>query len=408
MAATTAGGRVGIAQTWRESPTAVKALLVGTFVNRFGGFLQIFLVLYLINRGFTATQAGAALGAYGAGSIAGMVVGGWMSDRITPRRTIVISMAVTAALVLAVLFLTNFVVILIAVAVLGAASQAYRPASTSMISQLTPPDRQVMIFAMCRLAINLGTTIAPLLGAVLVAGSYGLLFVIEAVASIVFALIAAIALPGGRTAASEDSGVRHPSYLAVLADRRYLLFLVAMFATSVIYIQFFVTLPLTVRADGLSTLMYGSLVALNGLVVVTCELLVAKVVQRWPARVAVVGGVALTGLGMALYAPSWGLVGFVVATVVWTLGEVVGYPTLFFAYPAQAGPPELRGRYLGASNGVYGLGITLGPVVGVAVWNQMGDAMWLWCAVIGMIAALAGWGGVRSLPQKKTAGSPTG
>jgi predicted MFS family arabinose efflux permease len=215
--------------------------------------------------------------------------------------------------------------------------------------------------------------------------------------------VAALTLPRGKVAAATDPGAaaggtsrqRKASYLTVLADRRYLLFLLAMFASSMIYIQYIATLPLMVKDLGMSTGVYAAMVALNGALVITCELLVAKVVQRWPARIAVIAGVGLTGIGMSLYALPLGLAALVIATLVWSLGEIIGYPTLFFAYPAQAGPPELRGRYLGASNSLYGLGTAIGPFLGVLVWTQFGNGLWLACGVLGLLAVGAAWLGMR-------------
>lgn len=86
-------------RTWQESPLAVKTVLIGVFINRLGGFIQIFLVLYMTNHGFAAGQAGAALSGYGAGSIVGLLAGGWLSDRIGTRRTIIASMVGSAALI---------------------------------------------------------------------------------------------------------------------------------------------------------------------------------------------------------------------------------------------------------------------------------------------------------------------
>ena len=403
----------GVIVVWRESPTAVKSLLIGTMVNRLGGFVQVFMVLYMTQRGFTDTQAGGALGVYGAGTVLGVLTGGWMSDRIGPRLTIVTTLAGSAVMLPAVLYLDNYWGILVVIGVSGALSQAYRPASTSLISWLTPAKRQVMIFAMVRMAINLGTTAAPLLGALLVQFSWDFLFWGEALAVLVFAVVSAATLPPGRESASADDPVddertgatpRKASYLAVVTDRRYVLFLVAMFASSMIYIQYVSTLPLAVRHLGMSTTVYAVLVALNGFLVITCELLVAKVVQRWPARIAVVTGVALTGIGMSLYALPWGLAALVIATLVWSLGEIIGYPTLFFAYPAQAGPPELRGRYLGASNSLYGLGTALGPFAGVMMWNQFHEGLWLGCGIVGLVAVWAAWLGVRPTPPSGDAG----
>jgi hypothetical protein len=173
-------------------------------------------------------------------------------------------------------------------------------------------------------------------------------------------------------------------------------------------VQYLSTLPLSVRADGLTVVVYGSLVALNGLLVITCELPVTTVTQRWAARTAVLAGLALTGAGLSLYGPAWGVVGLVVATVVWTFGEIVSGPTLS-AYPAMAGPADLRGRYIGASQAVFGLGFALGPIAGVAAWNRLGDGVWWGCGAISLLAVLAaacGIGPAGAAPGGRSRPSP--
>jgi predicted MFS family arabinose efflux permease len=416
--APTEAGHAKVLQTWRESSRTVKALVAGMFVHRLGGFLQVFVVLYLTHRGYSATEAGTALGAYGAGSILGVLTGGWLCDRFGARPTILGSMAAAAVLVVTILYLPSYAAVLAVVAAVGAAGQIYRPAAVTVIARLTPGDQQVMIAAMYRLALNLGTTAAPLLGVALVSASYDLLFWGEAAAMLGYAMVVGLALPRGRVldaghrddvaghhhhhhhhvAGHRDDDVerapRGSGYLAVLADRRFLLFLFATFANAVIYVQYLAALPLSVPARGMSTAVYAFLVALNGAVVILCELPLTSVVQRWPPRVAVATGLALTGLGLSLYAPGWGVAGLAGATLLWTLGEIVSAPRMSI-YPAQAGPPRLRGRYLAAAQAVFGLGYALGPVVGVAVWNRYGDAAWLYCLPVGVLTVLASWHGIR-------------
>ncbi|MEU9187326.1 hypothetical protein AB0D14_22845 [Streptomyces sp. NPDC048484] len=97
----------------------------------------------------------------------------------------------------------------------------------------------------------------------------------------------------------------------------------------------------------------------------------------------------------AVYGPSWGIVGLVVATVTWSFGETVAAPTLFLAYPARAAPSDLRGRYLGAASAMYGLGFIAGPVLAVVGWNLLGPSLWWWSAVAGLMAVPAAWAGAR-------------
>ena len=401
------GGDARILSTWRESPPAAKALLVGIFVNRLGAFLQVFLVLFLTTRGFSAVQAGTALAVFTVGAVLGGIVGGTLTDRIGARLTILISMLGGAALVLSILYLTHYPALVVAVGLAGAVGGAYRPAAGTLLSQLTPRHRQVMIFAMYRLFYNLGNTAAPLIGAAFVAVSYDLLFWGEAVASLGYGLIAAIALPRRRAHSKEPAGTGEPSaaekrsgYLAVLADRRYVLFLLALVVNAAVYVQYLSALPVAMRAAGLATGWFSAMVALNGTIVITCELLVTKVVQRWPMRVVVMTGFALLGAGMATYALPLGVAAFVIGKLVWSLAEIVAGPTIF-AYPAVASPEWLRGRYIGAANTMFGIGSASGAVAGLAVWNAVGSAVWWICGLACLLGLLAAGAGMRTVDTAK-------
>lgn len=438
----------GILATWRESPLAAKALLAGIFVNRLGAFIQVFLVLFLTTRGFSAVQAGTALAVFTTGAVAGVVVGGALTDRLGPRLTILISMAGGGTLVLSILYLRNYPTLLVVVALVGTVGGAYRPAASTLLSELTPRHRQVMIFAMYRLAYNLGNTAAPLIGAALVSVSYDLLFWGEAAAALGYGVIAAVALPrrrrspveeppGGsdepadatdtgdrtdtatrtaagtgtaaaagtaaapRTTAAPRTAAEGTGYRAVLADRRYVLFLLALVINAAVYVQYLSALPVAMRASGLATGWFSAMVALNGVIVITCELLVTKVVQRWPMRLVVLIGFVLLGAGMASYALPLGVAAFVVGTLIWSLAEIVAGPTIF-AYPAVASPERLRGRYIGAANAMFGIGSAIGSVAGLAVWNVVGDAVWLWCGLVCLLGVAAAWTGMRPAVERES------
>src|ERR1700683_3690846 len=133
--------------TFREAPPAAKAILIGMLINRLGTFLNIFLVLYMTHRGFTTVQAGVALGVYGFGGVVGVLVGTALADWLGARRATVLSMGGRAVLMVGILYLRNYPALLVDVAVVGMIGLVYRPASASLLSELTPKDRQGMIFA---------------------------------------------------------------------------------------------------------------------------------------------------------------------------------------------------------------------------------------------------------------------
>ena len=104
-------------------------------------------------------------------------------------------MAASAVLVVALLHTRPYPAVLAVAFAVGATSQVYRPAAATVLSRLTPRTGRSPIFATYRLALNLGTTVAPLLGAALVAVSYSALFYVEAAAMLGYAGIVAVALP---------------------------------------------------------------------------------------------------------------------------------------------------------------------------------------------------------------------
>lgn len=393
----------GIWATIREAPPAVKALLVGVFVNKLGWFLQVFLVLFLTtSKGFTDVQAGTALGIYGGGSVIGLIIGGSLSDKVGPRAAVMISMFGMAGFVLAIAYVPSYTAIVVVVALAGAVGQFYRPASAALLTELTPKNRQVMIFAVYRLAMNLGTTAAPLIGAALLAISWNLLFIGEALAALAYAAVAIVALPRRAKAvassssddAAEVAAAPRGGYVAVLRDYKYVLFLLCMFINAAIYMQYLVVLPLHMKADGLSTWWFSAVVALNGFIVITCELLVTRVVQHWPARMVAIIGFTLLGGGLAFYALPGGIAIFVIGTLLWTLAEIIGGPTMF-AYPGMAAPKPLLGRYVGSAHAMFGLGSALGPFLGVWVWNNAGTRVWLWCGLAGAVGIVLAYFGMQ-------------
>jgi predicted MFS family arabinose efflux permease len=384
----------GVWITLRESPLPVRAMLVGVLVNELGGFLQTFLVLFLTARGFSEVQAGVALGSYGAGCFVGILVGGSFSDRLGPRTATFASMAGFAGFLLAVLYLRYYPMLVIAVALTGIAGKFYRPAAASMLSELTAAHRQVMIAAVYRLAINVGTTAAPLLGTLLISVSYELLFWCDAITAVLYGVIAIITLPRQpiRPREPDAAARRATGYRALLIDRRYLLFLTATFVNCVVYIQYVSTLPLAMKDAGLAMAWYSLAISLNGFVVITSELVVTKITQRLPVRLIVTAGFVLLAVGQLMYALPWGAVVFIGGTLVWTVAEITAGPTMF-SYPGRIAPAGLRGRYIASMQTMFSLGAAVGPAVGVAVYRAVGAQLWVWCALaslFGLVLALLG------------------
>ncbi len=422
----------GVLATLRATPRDVRWLLGCMFVNQLGAFVQVFLVLYLVHEGFDAGQAGFALAAYGAGGVLGALLGGALADRIGRLAAMVGAMLCAAAATLALSVLAapqTYLLLLVVVLAAGTATAASRPAAAAMLGDLVPADRLVMTVSMSRLALNCGAVIGPLLAAALMTVSWDLLFWADALTATLCALLAWRALPRDRPSAAEAAAppaapgpdAAEPfapppagessappaasGYGALLRDGRFLLYLFAMLASAVIYMQYFAVLPLKITADGHPELVYSAVLALSAGLVISCELLVTKHVQGLRPALVATGGVLLLGAGLAGYGLGGGLTLLFAATLVGVLGQIVSGPTMF-AHPQRVAAAAARGRYTGAAHAMFGLGTALGPVLGVLAYEALGDGVWALCGVLGALAAAATFTAIHEPARaKRTAAS---
>jgi MFS family permease len=407
---TTTDAGTGIWATFRDSPRAVKAILTGVFINRLGGLLNIFLVLFLTAEGYSIEQATLALGVYGGGAVIGVLIGGSLADRLGARTATVISMVGSGALLAALLYLPNYPLQLLTVALVSLVAQMYRPASSTLLAELTPKSRLVMTMAMYRFGLNLGTTAAPLVGFALYSlngNQYTLLFWADATVAFAYAIVAFLVLPARRpkTAGPADVPAPKAGYREVIADRRYLLYLGATFFNAVVYVQYMSTLPLDVNAHHVAIFWYTAAVSINGFLVIAFEMLFTKVSQKWPLRLTVGLAFALVGVGMAVYGLPLGPAVIIIGTLIWTLAEIIGGPAVF-SYPALAGPAHLKGRYIGGFQFMFGLGTAVGPMLGGLVFAWLGHGVWPVMALAAAAATVLGVTGVRRPPPADDPGRP--
>ncbi|MFD0888757.1 MFS transporter, partial [Streptosporangium algeriense] len=281
-------------------PREAWVICAGMFVNKFGGFLNVFLVLYLTYRGYSAFLAGLALGAVGFGGFLGNAVGGSVADLIGRRWTIVASMFGTAVFTLLVPLADTIGAIVALSLAVGFLAQLYRPAAGAILVDTVPARDLIAAVSLLRLAMNLGMAIGGVVGGLLSVLSYTYLFVGNAVTCLLFGLLVLALLPETRPAPAEHAGAVRGGYRTVFRDRAMMLYLLSMTAATYVYTQTIATLPLHVRNEGLGNEFYGLLLGVNALLIVLLELPLVRFTERRPPRYVIAAGVILLGAGVAL------------------------------------------------------------------------------------------------------------
>ena len=358
---------------------------MGSFVNRFGSFVSVFLILYLVERGFSIAESGTAVGAYGAGSLGAAAVGGYLADRLGRRNAMALSMFAAASMALLLSQARSLLVITLLTAAFGFASELYRPASAALLTDLVPPQRRLAAFAAYRLAINAGFAFGPAVAGFLAERSFFWLFVGEAVTSAVLGVVALFTLPEGvRTRRGEEP--RGEAWRAIRRDRPFQLLWIASLVSGFVYFQSGAALPLQVRAAGYSTAVYGALISLNGALIVLVELPLTAVLRRFAPPRVIALGIAMSGVGFGILAFPPGLPLFVVSAITWTLGEILSAP-MGSAYVAGLAPMRLRGRYQGAYGLTFAISLVLAPVVGARLFAWSPAGLWTICGLLALVAS---------------------
>ncbi|PAY18583.1 hypothetical protein CKO51_15505 [Rhodopirellula sp. SM50] len=143
----------------------------------------------------------------------------------------------------------------------------------------------------------------------------------------------------------------------------------------------YLQLPLPVRI-----LCLGSLMSVNGLLIVVLQLPLIHWLSRFNAMTIVLIGGVLISIGFGLTAAGTGLVFVGACIAIWTLGEILQAP-FKQAIVTDMAPDELRGSYLGLFTMCYASALTIGAPIGGTVLYRFGPTMlWMGTFLVAMIA----------------------
>ena len=370
----------------RALPRPAWILFFGTFLNKFGTFVVPFLTLYLTRQGYSLGAAGLAIGSYGVGNLIASLLGGHLADTIGRRKTIVLSMFSGSVSMLLLSQARGLPAIMVCSALAGLTGELYRPASSALLTDLTPAGQRVTAFATYRLAFNAGWAFGPATAGFLAERGYLWLFIGDATTSALYGVLALVALPKGLRARERESSWTE-IFRVARGDRRFHQLLVASFLVAVIFFQMASTFGVHVTNLGFSAATYGTIISLNGALVVLCELPLTMITRRFPAYRTMAIGYLLVGTGFALNGLAHTIPALIACVVIFTLGEMIALPVAG-AYVADLAPTNMRGRYMGLYTVTWASALVVGPGLGLRLYGHAPVAYWLICAALCVASAL--------------------
>ncbi|HNJ14939.1 MAG TPA: MFS transporter, partial [Anaerolineales bacterium] len=182
---------------YHEYPKAFWVYNIIVFIDRFGGFmLYPFFALYLTKK-FEIGMAtvGILFGIFSISGLVGSALGGAITDRMGRKGVIIFSLLLSALSALGMGYAPTLGIFVAVSVIVGTLSSIGGPAHEAVVADLLPENKRAEGYGIIRVIFNMAVIIAPATAGLLIAKSYILLFIIDAVISVVAAGIVLFALP---------------------------------------------------------------------------------------------------------------------------------------------------------------------------------------------------------------------
>ena len=333
------------------------------------GFGMVFPLLPLYARRFGASPAtiGLLVASFSAAQFALAPVWGHLSDRIGRKPVLIMSLVGTAVASLAT-GLAGSVWLLFVARIVDGGSGGSLGVAHAAVADLAEPAERPRLFGLLGAAFGVGFVAGPALASLSALGGARLPFLIAAGIAAVNAVVAIIRLPETHppSARQQSQADRAAPVAAKTSQRRVLVALGVATVCSISAFSAFeavFALYANHRASlGLSGT--GGVFAVIGVLIVVVQTqLVHRVVAWLGEAVALVAGLVVQAIGLALLPTAHSLAGLALPLVVLTVGQGLVSPTLSLLVAGRASSWR-RGGALSVQQGLSSLARVIGPAFG--------------------------------------------
>jgi MFS family permease len=383
-----------IKSTFKEYPTKFWILVIASFIDRVGGTLIFpFFALYITQKfNVGMTQAGILIGLFSFSGFIGNMLGGALTDRFGRKGIVLFGLVFSALSSITMGLVNNLQIFYVLAVIVGLLSDLAGPAWRAMIADILPEEKRAEGFGVLRVAGNMAWIVGPSIGGLMAARSYLLLFVMDAVSSIITAAIIYRRIPETMPEAIKEEAPKSmletfSGYSKVIADKLFMAYILVSMLMLIVYIQMYNTLSVYLRdVHGVSPQGYGFLLTMSAVTVILLQFWTTRRIKNYPPMLMMALGAVfyLVGFSMFGFVTAYAL--FVTAIVLITFGEMIVMP-VGEALAANFAPADMRGRYMALFSIAWAIPGTIGPwAAGLVLDNY--NPNWVWY-LSGIICSLA-------------------
>ena len=396
---------------WRSSyagiPRAIWFLALINLVNRLGSMVIVFITIYLTKElHFSIREAGYVMGFFGVGALTGAFVGGKLTDRFGYYPVQFWSLIANGIMLILLLPIRDFWLMCAAVFMMSLTGDVFRPANSVAIARNSAPENRTRSISLMRMAFNMGWTISPAVGGLLVAtlGWYWL-FWVDGLTCIAAALTLRWLMPpkpSDAAAQSIEGKAVAPAAASPYRDRTFLWFVLLTMLNAVVFMQLLWTVPVFWK-DGFqwTEAQIGLMSAMNGLLVFLIEMPLVHRLEgrRSQLNYARMGLIMYIVAYLSFVTPLGAFAAALLFIIFISFGEMLVMPfSSNYVYGRSAGSKQ--GQYIGLYTMAYSVANILAPLFGtqvIAAWGY--STLWFLLAILAVLT----WGGFWLLDKKTTA-----
>jgi len=380
-----------------------------TFINRAGTMVLPFLSLYLTDYlDFTLSDVGWVMSIFGLGSLTGSWLGGKLTDKLGFYTVMFWSLLLTGICFLSLQYASTFLEFGLGIFITMTIADTFRPALFVSLKAYSKPENQTRSLTLVRMAINIGFTLGPFLGGIIISFfSYKGLFWIDGLTCISAILVFRMVLKEKKVSheiikESTKEEFQKNKITSIYKDKPYWIFLAIMFLMGFVFLQLFTTMPLFYKeVHGLTEVEIGLLMSLNGLIIFVLEMPAVHYIEKsfWNKIKVILYSMVLFSLSFFVLPISWiGIL--VVSMILITIAEMLAFP-LANTFAMSRAIQGKEGQYMA----LYAMSFSLAHIFSAKIGMEMIDnygynSNWMLMAVLSLVAVLLSVWLLKALKNK--------
>jgi DHA1 family multidrug resistance protein-like MFS transporter len=383
-------------------------ILIDTFLMWAGFFMVIPLISvhFVDGLGWSAAVIGLVLAVRQITQQGLTVLGGMMADRLGTKWLICAGMLIRSASFGGMAWADSFPLLLVTTFLAAVGGALFDSPQAATVVALTEPAQRARVYSLQGVLSGLGMTTGPLIGALLLRFSFGLVALGAAACFALAFLVTLLLLPPVQVAGERQQltyGIR-----LALRDRPFVLFNLLLMGYWFMWVQLSISLPLEAKAiSGTADAVSWVYLINAGMSVVLQYPLLRLLERRYSQMSILIHGMIIMAIGLGAVALARTVPGLLLCVIVFSLGALLAMPSQQTVKAELANPTAL-GSFLGVSSLALALGGGLGNYSGGLLYGLGGTLdlpalPWFVFSATGLAAA----GGLALLQRWAVRGEAT-